>query len=208
MNPWLTVPHDDYERHMKDTSVYQLQELNKIFKKNVERYKPKSILVLGCTGGNCFEHIDDRITKKVIGVDINKSYLDICRSRFKTKNYDLELICCDMNEEDLKIDTIDFISCALFLEYVDCYRVLSQIKKMMRNISRLNIVIQRSNDRRFVSNTGVSSLNVLSSISKEVIEKELEDIFDMLDMDIECKENISLPNGKEFITYICILKSI
>ncbi|GMQ63576.1 class I SAM-dependent methyltransferase [Vallitalea maricola] len=141
MNPWLKVPYEDYERHMSDEDVCQLQTLNLIFKTHVKNLKPKSVLVLGCTGGNGFEHINDEITEIVVGVDINKDYLDRCRKLYSNKNYILDLRCMDISTEDILIQNIDFISCALLLEYVDNQALLSKIKKVMDKSSKLNIVI-------------------------------------------------------------------
>lgn len=203
MNPWIKVPYEDYERHMKDESVYQLQKLNEIFKIHLEKFKPESVLVLGCSGGNGFEHIDDDITKKVIGIDINDNYLKICKNRYKNKKYVLDLICCDINIEEFQIDIVDFISCALFLEYVDIRKVLIKIKNRMKYNSKLNIVVQNNNSNSFVSKTGVESLNILSNISKEISEKGLQDILESLHFSIESKDVYDLPNGKEFISFIC-----
>lgn len=206
MNPWLKVPYEDYEMHMRDDDVHQLQTLNLIFETQLNIYKPKSILVLGCTGGNGFEHINDEITKLVVGVDINHKYLDRCKKLYNDRNYVLDLRCMDINIEDISLQNIEFISCALLLEYVDSEIVLNKIKNVMNKTSRLNIVIQRNNKNEFVSNTGIESLNVLEVLCNEVEEYKLENILLELNYKIESKEIYKLPNGKEFISYICQVK--
>lgn len=203
MNPWLKVPYEDYERHMSDEDVYQLQTLNSILKTHLNELKPKSVLVLGCTGGNGFEHINDEITQLVVGVDINKDYIDRCRRIYENKNYILDLRCMDISTEDIAIQNIDFISCALLLEYVDNQSLLNKIKKVMDKSSKLNIVIQRNNKHGFVSDTGIESLNVLNVLCNEVDEDKLENLLVQSEYEIESKEIHKLPNGKEFLSYIC-----
>jgi hypothetical protein len=142
----------------------------------------------------------------VIGVDINSQYLDICKDRFESKSYDLELMCCDMDKTVFDVGPIDYISCALFLEYIDWDKAIKQIKNMMNEQSVFNIVIQRNNNHHFVSQTGIESLNVLSSISETIDEEVLETRLDVLHMEQVKKEYIDLPNGKEFIMYIYKLR--
>lgn len=201
MNPWETIPYSDYELHMKDDSVMQLQELSNLMKRKLNEYRPESILVLGCAGGNGFENIDDSITKKVIGIDINNKYLEICRNKFDSKSFDLELICCDIDKTKLQIAKVDYISCALFLEYVDWRKAVEQIKTIMNTNSVFNIVIQRNNNNKFVSKTGIESLNALSSVSETVAEEELENYMSNSKMKLIKKDYIDLPNGKEFIIF-------
>ncbi len=205
MNPWTTVLYKDYERHMKNASVYQFQTLNKILKLHLQKFKPESVLVLGCAGGNGLEHIDDDITKKVIGIDINKTFLELCKKVCKNKKFTLDLICCDIEVDELLIENVNFIHCALFLEYVVIQKVLIKIKSILKSNGKLNIVLQRNNNKSFISETGIESLKVLETISKEIDEKYLQDKLKALDFKIESKKIYNLPNGKDFISYICYI---
>lgn len=203
MHPWQQIPYSDYEEHMMNKSVYQLQTLNHIFATHLKSLCPKSVLVLGCGAGNGFENIDDHITDKVIGIDINESYLEICKDLYSSKNYSLELLSCDFEKEKLENIKVDFISCALFFEYVNIEKALSKIHMMLKDHASLNIVIQRSNKINFVSNTQIESLNVLDGIASEIDEKQFEDTLIEKGFVIGTKEIRKLPNGKEFVDYIC-----
>ena len=75
-NPWLDIPPDDYENHMSSPEVQQLQALNTLFKKVLDTVRPSSLAVIGCTTGNGFEHIDTRVTKRIVGIDINAAGLE------------------------------------------------------------------------------------------------------------------------------------
>ena len=81
-NPWLTISAEDYEAHMASPEVGQLQVLNQLFKVVLEEHRPESMAVLGCSTGNGFEHIDPSTTRRVVGIDINPSYLAVARKRF------------------------------------------------------------------------------------------------------------------------------
>jgi ubiquinone/menaquinone biosynthesis C-methylase UbiE len=117
-NPWLLIPADEYEGHMSDESVGQLQALNKIFCDNLKFYLPESLCVLGCTTGNGFEHIIPAITKKITGIDLNENYLKILRERFGEKFSGMELICADLNAVLLSPESFDNDICRVdFLIY-------------------------------------------------------------------------------------------
>lgn len=98
MNPWLKIPHEDYEGHMSAPHVEQLQALNEIFKYVVDETELESICVLGCTTGNGFKHLVGKNLKLIAGVDINPAYLSVCQKRFGSKLPCMKLICADLNE--------------------------------------------------------------------------------------------------------------
>lgn len=75
-NIWNKIPLEDYERHMQHESVGQLQLLNSLTKKYLEKLSPEVVLFLGIAGGNGLEHLDNTVTRQVFGVDINQNFLD------------------------------------------------------------------------------------------------------------------------------------
>ena len=56
MNPWLTLPLDDYEGHMGSADVNQLAPLADLFGEALAHLRPRSVAVLGVAGGNGLEH--------------------------------------------------------------------------------------------------------------------------------------------------------
>jgi hypothetical protein len=74
-NPWLGIPLGDYEGHMGSAEVGQLPVLAELFKCALDHCRPKSVAVLGVAGGNGLEQIDCSITKRIVGVDINRQYI-------------------------------------------------------------------------------------------------------------------------------------
>jgi hypothetical protein len=76
LNPWLTIPPEDYEGHMCSSGVQQLTALAQLFKRALDNCVPESAAVLGIAGGNGLEQIDRAVTKRIVGVGINQRYLD------------------------------------------------------------------------------------------------------------------------------------
>jgi hypothetical protein len=65
-NPWLTIPLADYEAHMALPQVGQAQLLADLFAAELRERSPSSVAVLGCAGGNGFEHAPAAL--RVVGV--------------------------------------------------------------------------------------------------------------------------------------------
>lgn len=128
-NPWLTIPAEDYEGHMASPEVGQLQVLNELFKTVLEEHRPVSVAILGCSTGNGFEHIDTTTTRRVVGIDINPSYLDVARARFLGSLPMLELLEQDFTSATSVIEPVSLVFAALVFEYVG-------VRDAVRNISR------------------------------------------------------------------------
>ena len=95
-NPWLSIPLEDYERHMSHYQVGQSILLNSLTKKYLDETKPESVVFLGIAGGNGLEHIDNSVTKSVIGIDINQDYLNTALTRYKHTIPSLQLVNLDI----------------------------------------------------------------------------------------------------------------
>lgn len=90
-NIWEKVPLENYEKHMSHETVGQQQLLSELTRKYLQRLTPKTTMFLGVSGGNGLEYIDNTITDKVYGIDINKEYLLETKNRFDNRIADLEL---------------------------------------------------------------------------------------------------------------------
>jgi predicted O-methyltransferase YrrM len=84
-NPWLEIPIDDYVGHMNQSHVRQYEMLNNIFRQAYSFKQPDSLLVLGVTEGNGFEYISQKITSRIIAIDINPEYAEVAKRRFYAK---------------------------------------------------------------------------------------------------------------------------
>ena len=81
-NPWIKIKLEDYENHMSLPDIKQAQYLSNYLKEITEKYKPDSLAIVGCAGGNGLENIDSKTVEKVICVDINSEFIIEVEKRF------------------------------------------------------------------------------------------------------------------------------
>lgn len=117
-NPWEEIALSDYENHMKSESVMQLQALNTMMKRQLNRYPVKTVIVLGVAGGNGLEYIDTQKVQKVYGVDINHKYLEKCAERYKSLDGIFEGICMDLTDKNNALPHADMMVADLLIEYI------------------------------------------------------------------------------------------
>ena len=196
-NPWLNISPEDYEGHMSSSNVGQLEALSKIFGSVIQKIHPKSIMILGSSTGNGFEHLTGE--EKIIGVDINPVYLDQCKNRFAEKLPNMELICADLDSFDYTGEKLDLIHAALIFEYVDVEKLLSKIFCWLKQERIFSAVIQmESRTSAAISENEFSSLKILEPIHNLVspdlfISKSCEAGFKQTD---SCE--VLLPGEKKF----------
>ncbi len=200
-NPWLNIPLEDYERHMAHHMVGQSTLLNSLTKKYLDEIKPESAVFVGIAGGNGLEHIDNSISRTVIGIDINQEYLDTAYKRYGHSISSLQLVNLDIANHTESICRADFIWAALVIEYTGIDNALEFCINNIRKDGHLIVSIQSNNNSQSVSSTGIDSIKkageIFSVVNPEkLLSKSAEKGFKL----IEKEENI-LPNGKSIITF-------
>ena len=198
LNPWTEIPIEDYEKHMSDPGVYQLQTLSAILKSKLYKFKPSSLAVLGVGSGNGLEHVDHLVTHEVYGIDINESYLRACENRYQKVLPGLHLYRCDIQTDAIPIPKVQMIACNLIFEYVHAGTVIDKICKKVTAEGVISVVIQNNNGISSISKTGIKSLNSLGSIFREVFIDDLISEFDRVGFQETEQDEIELPNGKSF----------
>lgn len=141
-NPWLDIPLEDYECHMALPQVAQAQLLSDLLAEALGRYAPRSVAVLGCTGGNGFERLAGIGLERVVGVDLNPAYLETARARFGARLPTLELIAGDLQDATVTFAPVDLVFAGLLFEYVEPDAVLGRIRLMLRTGGVLRTVVQ------------------------------------------------------------------
>jgi ubiquinone/menaquinone biosynthesis C-methylase UbiE len=144
-NPWLDIPLEDYEGHMSLPEIAQAQLLSDVFAGVLERFKPRSLAVLGCAGGNGFERINTEVTSRVVGVDINPNFLQSLAVRFNEKLSGLELLAGDVQSDTFNVPPVELVYAALVFEYLDPEAALSKIRTMLNEQGILISVVQLMN---------------------------------------------------------------
>ena len=197
-NPWLTIPAEDYEAHMASPEVGQLQVLNQLFKVVLEEHRPESLAVLGCSTGNGFEHIDPRTTRRVVGIDINPSYLGVARKRFLGSLPMLELLEEDFTSATFDIHPVSLVFAALVFEYVGIGEAVRSISRSLTPGGVLVAVLQLpSLDSTPVTKTRFKSLEALAPIMNLVSPEEFSRVCLENGLRQVTKKRIALKQGKE-----------
>ena len=198
-NPWIKIDPEDYEQHMSHSSVYQLQTLNNITKDQYSRYMPETLVIFGVCTGNGLEHISNEFTRETYGIDINNSFLEICRKRYSDKIKNLNLVCLDVNTSYFDKTKADLVIANLFIEYTGIDRFIEQINILKKKGTVVSVIIQKNNTNSFISDSGINTLGMLSVFHDEINDKELELKLKENNFIKLKKNNYDLPNGKQFI---------
>jgi SAM-dependent methyltransferase len=200
-NPWTSIPAAVYEAHMKSPMVLQQQFLGDVFRDVLVRHRPGAVAVLGCATGNGFEHIDPRVTRSVVGIDINAEYLAILVERHARSTPGFQAILCDIAACDLDPGSMDLVHCGLFLEYVDPRIVITKASKWLRGGGVMSVVLQLGS---------AGQENVTDTEYKDIL-RRFEPIMRLVDPDLlselaaeagfrrETAEIRTLETGKKFV---------
>jgi hypothetical protein len=197
-NPWLAIPLEDYEGHMRSDNVRQLEALSNLFKCALDLCNPKSVVILGIAGGNGLEQIDPATTKRTIGLDINPSYLEAVRQRHAALP-GLELYCADLADNRLGLSPVELVHAALVFEHTGLVRCLDNALLLVAAGAKLSVVLQLPSETEpDVAPTRYSSMQAL------------RDSFALVDVSQFClklsekgfqlfhQEQLRLPTGKAF----------
>ena len=156
--PWLSIPLEDYERHMSAVEVGQLPILAELFWSVLERWRPESVAIVGVAGGNGLEAIDPSITKRIVGVDINQQYLDKVEQRFG-RLAGLELHRCDVTIRAPKLPPTALVHAALLFEHTGLDLALDNVLSLVAPGGILSVVLQLpSAEAKDVATTKYTSL--------------------------------------------------
>jgi threonine dehydrogenase-like Zn-dependent dehydrogenase len=195
-NPWLSIPLEDYEGHMDSAGVQQLGALSELFKRALNRCLPGSVAVLGVAGGNGLEQINCAATKRIVGVDINRRYLDKVRRRFGTLT-GLELHCRDLTERDFSLAPVALVHAALIFEHVGLGGALENALSLVAPEGALSVVLQfPSQDEQAVASTIYTSMQTLKQDFALIDISEFQRLLGLKGFRLVDQENRSLPSGK------------
>lgn len=197
-NPWMEIELDDYEKHMSLDTVFQLQTMNQIMKKQFYTYPAESVLILGVAGGNGLEHIDCCTFKNVYGVDINEKYLAACKKRYPRLREVFSLICADLTSDNLQLPHSDLLIANLLIEYIGykCFKNVVQIV----NPRYVSCVIQINTGEEFVSNSPYSHVfDRLDEVHCHIEDSALTEAMSSIGYKRVCSEKHELPNGKALL---------
>jgi ubiquinone/menaquinone biosynthesis C-methylase UbiE len=207
-NPWLSIPAADYEGHMGSPGVRQLEFLSRIFGELLAEFEPRAVAVLGCATGNGFERVEAGRIRRLVGLDINREYLELCRERHAEKIPGLELACEDVVSFELEPRSVDFVHAALFLEYVDPALVIEKASRWLKSRGTFATVLQLPSDScGTVSDTGFTSLKTLEPVIHLVEPGYLERILQRRGFSRVRSGRETLEGGKDFFVGVYRLEA-
>ena len=160
-NPWLNIPAADYEAHMR--TVGQSAALRALFAEIYAERRPRRLAVLGCTTGSDLESTDPALTDRIVGVDVNRAFVEIARRRLTALGPRLHLVAGDVLEATLPDAPFDLVHAALLLEYVDPHALFRRIHRWLAPDGACSVITQDPLPGvAAVSDTGYESLQILS----------------------------------------------
>lgn len=197
-NPWRDVPLEQYEKHMAEQKIYQLQELNRLMERQLNGYSVHSVAVLGVAGGNGLEHIAADQYKTIVGVDINEDYLNTCWRRYPQLQPCLQLLCLDLSKPEPSLPQVDLVIADLILEYIGIEAFFHCLAGMNPEI--VSCVVQQNQKEVFVSPSVYSQeLQKVKEIYQEIDQTELVAFMKRSGWSVILREEIPMPNGQRLI---------
>jgi SAM-dependent methyltransferase len=202
MNPWLHIPLADYEGHMSLPDIAQAAMLAGELGALIARYRPSSVAVIGCAGGNGFDRVPSFV-ERLVGVDINPSYIDLAASRYTARINGLELYVGDIQSEQQIFQPVELIYAALVFEYVDVARSMRALSRCCVQGGVLATLVQLPHDTKSsVSPSPYSSLQQLAPVMKLIEPDELAASAAEAGFTLEDSNIITSPGDKQFAVQI------
>ena len=184
---------------MGSPGVGQLQFLSKVFGELLAEFEPASLVVLGCATGNGFEHVRPGRVQRLVGLDVNCEYINVCRERYEATIPGLELVCADLAAFELEPRSMDLVHAALFLEYVDPAAVVEKASRWLRPHGLLTVVLQRpTTTGGAVSETEYTSLKILEPEITLIVPESLAGLAGRYGFLEARGKNVTLESGKSF----------
>ncbi len=199
INPWLTIPLEDHEGHMALPYVGQAKMLVNEFEELLKTYAPTSAAVIGCAGGNGFEEAAKAGVARLVGLDINPSYIADAKARYAGRMTGLELYCADIAGDAPELRPVDLIYGALVFEYVDIAKALKNLRGICLPGGILAALLQLPKEG--VANVSPSpfvTLKDLGSIMRLVPPNDFRKIAEGLGFGFLSQKLITLESGKQF----------
>jgi SAM-dependent methyltransferase len=202
MNPWLDIPLADYEGHMSLPDIGQAAMLAGEFGALLARYRPSSVAVIGCAGGNGFDRVPSFV-ERLVGVDINPGYIDLAASRYAGRISGLELYVGDIQSERQLFQPVDLIYAALVFEYVDVARTMRALSRCCVHDGVLATVVQLPHETKSsVTPSPFSSLQRLSPVMQLIEPDALATRASDAGFTLEDSTVITSPGDKQFAVQI------
>lgn len=198
-NPWLTIPLEDYEGHMAMPDVGQARMLANEFEELLKIYAPTSAALIGCAGGNGFEEAAKAGVTRLVGLDLNPTYIADAKARYAGRMPGLELYCADIEGDMPELRPVQLIYGALIFEYVDLAKALKNLRDICLPNGILAALLQLPKEgAASVSPSPFETLKELSSIMRLAPPDDFREAAEGLGFGFLSQKLITLESGKRF----------
>ena len=131
----------------------------------VRAFRPQSVAIAGCAGGNGIVRIATMGVNRIAGIDVNAEYLAAVHRRLGSWMPGLELHLADIQTGVPDCAPVELVFAGLILEYVEVAATLQVLRALCAPGGALVIVLQRSSDTKpAVSKSPYTSLQALASV--------------------------------------------
>lgn len=179
--------------------VDELAALSTIFAKAYAARRPRRLAVLGVATGNGLEHVDVHLTGRIVGVDVNLTYLAVARQRQRRLGAALELLCGDVERTDLDEGRFDLVHAALLLEYVDLRVVVPRVASWLAPEGAFTVVLQLPGGPD-VRESHHPSVRALAERARLVPPQELRALAEAAGLVERRAFVVPLPTGRRYFT--------
>lgn len=199
-SPWLDIPLADYEGHMALPEIAQAQMLAAELESAVRQHVPSSVAIIGCSGGNGFERLIGAAVERIVGIDINPTYVAAAQARFGTKFPKLALYVADIQDAPPDITPVEMIFAGLIFEYVDLRAAMRNLRRLCVPGGTLVAVLQApSAEAKAISPSPYRSLQRLAPAMQLRTAREVSAAAADADFAPAATRSLTLPAGKPFI---------
>jgi len=107
--------------------------------RHTEIYSAKHVLEIGCGTGIITEEIASRTQGQVVGIDINREFLEIAKARIKAKNVEfLEMDAHNLDFQSRHFDVVYFANFLLWAQSPE--KVFSEIARVLKSNGYIGIL--------------------------------------------------------------------
>jgi hypothetical protein len=183
---------------MSAAEVQQLDALSELCAEAIAFRLPASMAILGVAGGNGLERIDCKLTRRIVGLDVNPHYLSAVSRRFAHLS-GLELHCMDLAEQVIDLPPVELVHTALVFEHAGTGRCLDNALSLVAGNGALSIVLQLpARAGHDVGRTGFASIQRLAPHFALIDPAWLCETLAERSFKMSFESRRSLPAGKEF----------
>jgi SAM-dependent methyltransferase len=150
-------------------------------------------------GGNGIEEAGKAGVTRLVGIDINPTYIADAEARYATRTIGLELYCADIQGDMPELRPVHMVYGALVFEYVDLAKALKNMRDICLPNGILAALLQLPKEGApSVSPSPFVTLKKLSSIMRLVPPNDFRKVAEGLGFSFLSQKLITLESEKQF----------